>query len=234
MKTVLITGGGRGLGKGFVEYFLREGFVVFAGVRDPKGITPKHKNLNIVTLDIASDESIQNAYTEISRKVDHLDYLINNAGINKDSATGNNKKLVCDLHFLERKILLDMFSINSIAPLIMEKIFLPLLAKSKQAFIVNISSCRSSIKDEFPNTNGNYGYRASKAALNMMTYASTFDLPKNVKTYAVHPGDVKTDMNPEGESDPFVQAQKIIYISKNWKQECNGQFLRFDGTFYPV
>ncbi|MCR4329254.1 MAG: SDR family NAD(P)-dependent oxidoreductase [Candidatus Roizmanbacteria bacterium] len=234
MKTAFVTGGGRGLGKGFVEYFLSQGFQVIAGVRNPEHVTLHHKDLTLVKLDVSSDSSINNAFDTTSAECDHLDYLINNAGINKDSATGNNKKIVCDLRYLDRKILLDMFSINSVAPLIMEKTFLPLLSKSKQAFVVNISSCRSSIKDEFANTNGNYGYRASKAALNIMTYASTFDLPKNVKTYAVHPGDVKTDMNPGGKSDPLVQAEKIIDISKNWEQEFNGHFLRFDGTFYPV
>jgi len=234
MKTAFITGGGRGLGSGFVEYFLEQGFLVIAGVRKLNNVKRHHANLKHIQLDVSSDASMKQAFDATTELCDHLDYLINNAGVNKDSATNNNKKIVCDLRYLDRKYLLDMFSINTIAPLLMEKTFLPLLSKSKQAFIVNISSCRSSIKDEFANSNGNYGYRASKAALNSMTFASTLDLPKNIKTYAVHPGDVKTDMNPNGENDPKKQTRKIIEISKNWKDEFNGQFLRFNGMFYPV
>ena len=68
----------------------------------------------------------------------------------------------------------------------------------------------------------------------MLTFCSLFDLPKNVKTFAVHPGGVKTDMNPNGEHVPIEQAEKMIAITKNWKEEFNGKFLRFDGTFYPL
>lgn len=159
--------------------------------------------------------------------------MVNNAGLNKDSATNGKKELVCNLKDLDRKSLLKIFDVNTISPIMIVKTFLPLL-KSQPSFIVNISSGRSSYKDEYVNTSGNYGYRASKAALNLITFSSIFDLPKNVKTFAVHPGGVKTDMNPTGVHDPFQQAGKIIGITKNWKEEFNGKFLRFDGTFYPL
>ena len=159
--------------------------------------------------------------------------LINNAGTNKDTATNNHKELVCTLPQLDRKSLLKMFDINSISPMMVLKYFLPLL-KGNPSFAINISSARSSYKDENPNTNGNYGYRASKAALNLMTLGSLFDLPPNVKTFAVHPGSVKTDMNPVGTDLPLEQAKKIISITDNWKEEFNGKFLRFDGTLYPL
>ncbi len=106
--------------------------------------------------------------------------------------------------------------------------------KAKPSFIINISSNRASYHDELKNTSGNYGYRASKAALNMMVYCSVFDLPSNIKSFTVYPGRVKSDMNPSGVDDPFKQAEKIVKITKNWQEEFNGRYLRYDGAFYPL
>jgi len=236
MKSVFITGSNRGLGKGFVEYFLNDNYKVFAGVRKIQNIDTKllnNRNLVPVVIDVGDDYSIKSAYEIIKKQSSSLDYLINNAGLNKDSATNSNAELVCNLNNLDRKSLLIMFNVNTISPLLVTKIFLPLL-NTNPSFVVNISSARSSYYDENPNTNGNYGYRASKTALNMMTYCSLFDLPKNIKTFTIHPGSVRTDMNPMGTDTPIDQASKIIAITKNWDDDFNGKFLRFDRTIYPL
>ena len=230
MKTALVTGAGRGLGKGFTEVLLDRGFLVFAGVKNVSvSHLQKHHNLKIVPLDVTSDKSIRMAVKIISKEAKHLDYLINNAGINKDTATNGHKEIVCELVKLDRKTLLKMFDVNTISPMMVLKITLPLLAKD-ESFVINISSNRASLSDV--NDNGNYGYRASKAALNIMTLSSLLDLPKKVKTFAIHPGDVKTDMNPTGKNSPYRQAEKIIAITKKWKADYNGRFLRVDGTLY--
>ena len=231
MKTALVTGANRGLGKGFVEYLVSHGYMVFAGVRKLDSIVATDKVIP-VELDISSDESIKDAFKYISSKTKSLDLVVNNAGVNKVSATNNNKELVSKLDKLDRKSLNIMFDVNAVSPLILTKEFLPLLT-STPSFVINISSCRASFNDEYPNSSGNYGYRASKSALSMLTFCSVMDLPKNVKTFSVHPGDVKTDMNEDGTDLPFDQAKKIIDITNNWKDEMNGRFLRYDGTYYP-
>jgi NAD(P)-dependent dehydrogenase (short-subunit alcohol dehydrogenase family) len=231
MKTAFVTGANRGIGKGFVDYFLQNNIKVFAGVRKLSSIKSE-PNLIPIKIDIIDDESIKHAAGEVLKHTKKLDYLINNAGINKSSATNGNKKLVCNLKSLDRKSLLKMFDVNSVSPIMVIKEFEDLL-KSDPSFVINISSCRASYNDEFENKDANYGYRASKAALNMMTFSSIQDLPENVKTFAVHPGGVKTDMNPYGEQTPIEQAKKMIDITKNWKDEFNGRFMRFDGDFYP-
>ena len=68
----------------------------------------------------------------------------------------------------------------------------------------------------------------------MLTFCSVKDLPSNVKTFAVHPGSVKTNMNQQGDQTPYEQAEKIISITKNWKEEFNGRFLRYNGVEYPL
>lgn len=176
MKTAFITGAGRGLGKGFVEYFLDQGFIVFAGLRNPASESTnlnKQQNLRIVPMDVTNDNSISKAVELIAKETDHLNYLVNNAGVNKDTVTNNRKELVCNLTDLDRKLLLKMFDINAVSPMIILQKCLPLL-KAEPSFVVNISSNRASFSDE--NEIGNYGYRASKIALNMMTLCSLMDL----------------------------------------------------------
>lgn len=236
MKSAFVTGANRGLGLGFVEFLLSEGFQVFGGVLNPANFASPIKdnpNLHIIKLDVTNDEQINEAVSEVSKFTDSLDLLINNAGVNKDTVTNNHKELVCELDKLDRNLLLEMLDVNTVSPIMMTKHFLPLL-KSDPSFVVNISSCRASYHDEFESASANYGYRASKTALNMMTFCSTKDLPENVMTFAVHPGDVKTDMNPNGHSLPYEQAGKIIAITKDFDKNHNGKYLRYDGSLYPL
>lgn len=231
MKYAFVTGGNRGIGRGFVDYLYDQGYFVFGGTRK---ITEKNKDRLVwIEIDLTSDTSIELSGQKIREYTTSLDLLINNAGVNKDSATGSRKELVSNLTNLDRKSLLTMFEINTIAPLLLTKELLSLL-KNADSFVINISSCRASYNDEYENSTANYGYRASKTALNMMTYTSTWDLPTNVKTFAVHPGSVKTDMNADGIHAPYDQAKKMLDIVKNWKDEFNGMFLRFDGSLYPL
>lgn len=233
MKTAVVTGGNQGLGSGFVECLLGRGWRVYATTRVQTEDLMSHENLTWVELELASDESITNAFETISREIESIDLLINNAGVNKDTATKNHKEKVSTLGFLERQMLLNMFNINAVAPLLMTQKFLPLL-QGKPSFVVNISSCRASYHDEFENEFGNYGYRGSKIALNMFTFCSVMDLPENIKTFAVHPGSVRSHMNPTGANEPIERAEKIINITENWREEFNGKFMRYDGNLYPL
>lgn len=233
MKYAFVTGGGRGLGRGFVEYLSANGYYVFAGVQKIKPDYQNSQNIEYVVCNVADDNSISDCVAQIKVKTSHIDFIINNAGINKDSATDNHKELVCNLGKLQRANLLAMFNINTISPLLVVQAFSDLM-QGERTFIINISSCRASYHDEFENTTANYGYRASKTALNMLTFASIKDLPDNVKTFAVHPGSVKSDMNPGGDQTPLEQAKNIVAITTNWKDEYNGKFMRWDGSYYPL
>lgn len=233
MKSAFITGANQGLGYGFVEYLLEEGWRVFGGVRKKTSLLPSAENLSWIEIELSDDESIARAVAQVREQTEAIDLLINNAGINKDTATDNHKEKASDLRSLERTVLQRMFDINSIAPLMVLQKFSPLLT-ANPAFAINISSCRASFHDEFENIYGNYGYRASKIALNMFTFCSLHDLPKNIKTFAVHPGNVRSGMNPGGTGDPKVQAQKIVSITEAWNDDWNGKFMRYDGSLYPL
>lgn len=233
MKYALVTGANRGLGKGFVDYLVDNGYFVFAGVRTIKPNYKNNDNLQYVQLDISSDKSIDEAFNAVESKTENLDLLINNAGLNKDSVTNGHKELVCNVKDVKREPLLEIFNVNTISPLIVIQKFLPLM-KNNPSFVINVSSCRASFHDEFEGDNPNYGYAGSKVALNMFTYGLTKELPENVKTFAVHPGSVKTDMNQQGDQEPYDQAEKIIEIAKNWQDKFNGKFMRWSGEEYPL
>lgn len=233
MKYALVTGAGRGLGNGFVEYLSKDGYFVFAGVRELKPSYTSRENIEYIRLDVSDDNSIDEVVKLIQAKTNKIDLIVNNAGINKDSVSNNHSELVCKVKNVKRNLLLEMFNVNTISPLIIVQKFLPLL-KSDPAFVINISSCRASYHDEFANDNPNYGYAGSKIALNMFTFCLTKELSKNIKVFSVHPGNVKTDMNKQGVQTPQEQAEKIVAITKNWKEEFNGKFMRWSGNEYPL
>lgn len=233
MKSAFITGANRGLGYGFVEHLLDRGWRVFGGVRTKVATLPHHENLVWIEIDVADDASIGRAVAEVRQHVSTLDLLINNAGVNKDTATQHHKERVSMLGSLERESLQKIFDINSISPLMVLQRFLPLLTPDP-SFVIQVSSRRASFQNEFENEYANYGYRASKVALNMITACSVQDLPKNIRTFSVHPGSVRTDMNPKGTDEPKIQAQKIVTITESWNDDWNGQFMKYDGILYSV
>lgn len=229
MKTAFITGANRGLGYAFVEYFLDQGFLVFAGTRKIDESLPKRENLVWLQCDVLDDISIENVTIKIKEKTDHVDFLINNAGTNKDTIPEGDKNLVSKLGYLDRDALLNMFNINSVSPIIIIQKFIPLLT-TRHSFVINISSARVSFDSKNAGSTANYGYVSSKIALNMLTFCSRNELPNNVKTFSFSLRGIRTDMNPDGKNEPIDQVKKIINITENWKDEYNGMFLDESGN----
>jgi NAD(P)-dependent dehydrogenase (short-subunit alcohol dehydrogenase family) len=228
MKTVLITGSNRGIGKALTDYYLEQDYTVFAGVRQmPENITT-HPALQHVVLDIEDDTSIRSAIAIVKAKIGTLDVLINNAGISKGSSIDGKPEEVSELASLDRSRLLRMMDVNTISPIMVTKYALPLMTNSN-SFVVNISSLRATYENS-KDGNGSYGYSSSKLALNMMTLCLAHDLPNNIATFAVHPGSVETDMNPHGSMQPKESAEAIAHIIEHWKSDMNGKFLNYDDT----
>jgi NAD(P)-dependent dehydrogenase (short-subunit alcohol dehydrogenase family) len=230
MSTAFVTGGNRGLGKALVETLAAQGFMVYAGMRTLADSPFDNELIQPVCMDVQNDASIESA-AQLVAKVGTLDILINNAGTNEDITPGGKKERVTTLKRVDRQALLAMFDINAVGPLLVAKYFVPLMTRDN-SFIINISSDRALFSNE--NTIGNYGYRASKIALNMFTQCLLFDIPHNINTFAVHPGWVKTGMNPRGVITPAESAQKILSILDSWQPSMNGAFLDNDGSLFPL
>lgn len=229
MKTALVTGSNRGIGKALVVELAAKGYFVFAGMRNIAQSPFGNSDIMPITLDVLDDSSIEQAAHIIASK-GTLEILINNAGTNSDTTQGGRNEHLTMLGKVSRKALLRMFDINAIGPLMVAKYFVSLMT-NENSFIINISSDRASF--EINNTNANYGYRSSKVALNMITQCLLFDLPKNICTFAVHPGWVRTDLNPNGVIMPKESAQKVLHILDVWQPSMNGAFLNNDGNVFP-
>jgi NAD(P)-dependent dehydrogenase (short-subunit alcohol dehydrogenase family) len=232
MKVALVTGAGKGLGLGFAQFLSANGYMVYAGIHNMKADCSKTgPNIKQIALDVQNDESIKEAISLIGAEQGKIDLLVNNAGVNKDTATSGSKELVTRLDTLDRAMMLKMFDINSVSPLMMAKYALKLM-KNDSAFIINISSDRGSFENAMNDSIANYGYKASKAALNMVTKVLVFDLPKNVNVVAVHPGWVRSNMSPVGTLQPDQAAAKIYKIIADWNPKMNGRFVHNDGSPY--
>lgn len=231
MKYALVTGANRGLGLGFCQALVEKGYVVFAAVRDLSTFHYTHERIKPIEMHIDRDESIIRAFAELAARGEHIDLLVNNAGVSKRSASVGSGELVCELDKIDRRALLHMFDVNAVSPLVVIRHCLPLMS-GRDCFIINITSGRASFAND-GGSNANYGYRASKAALNMFTQALVRDLPKNVQTFAVHPGLVATDMHPDGEIEPIDAARNILTMLDSWDPANNGAFLDDNGIPFP-
>lgn len=198
--TALVTGSSRGIGLALSRELHSRGWKVIATCRNPAAIQdePFYKKLE---LSIDSDESIEGLVKELGGEP--LNLLINNAGIYTRGYDTIDK--------LTRAHLLHEFNIDAASPILLTKALLPNLEAAKGA-VANISSLLGSIGD--CSSAKSYGYRCSKAALNMMTKVLHLETEGKLRyVVAVHPGLVGTDMvgGPrEGSITPEESAKAII------------------------
>jgi len=231
-RTVLITGANRGLGAAFVEPFLSRGYSVFAGARNPatsselKKLPRAHEDrLHVVSLDVSSDSSVKSAADVVARKTDQLDILINNAGrYGKEGAQLKN---------LDIADVLKTFDVNTVGCLRTTLAFLPLLRKGAEKKIVHITSQLGSIADN--RSGGSYGYRLSKAALNMLGKNLAIDLAaEGITCVLLHPGWVKTDMGgPNAPLDIETSVAGMINVIVALTKDQSGSFLGYGGEVLP-
>ncbi len=237
-KNVLITGGTRGIGFEFTKQFLKKGFFVVTASRTPftspelQQLKDQYDNrLIIQNLDVSEEESRQKIFEKLIEKINHLDILINNAGI----ASGN-EKFRYRFGELNQVDLCRSLLVNAVAPLLITEKFFPLLAKSTNPIVVNISSNSGSITKKRGNGSTGYGYSSSKAALNMFTKMLSFELKEDkIIVVSFHPGWVKTTMlyceNAPLEARDSVQG--MISIIESLELKDSGKFLDWQGNELP-
>lgn len=236
MKTVLITGGSRGLGLEFTKQYLKKGYQVIAASRNAINSTELQQlkteynnQLEIYQLDVSNEESRQKLYQEISKKIKKIDILINNAGI----ASGN-EKFRYTFGELNQEDLCRSFLVNSVAQLMITEKFFPLLKSSIQSKIVNISSDSGSIfRKKYP---GSYGYSSSKTALNMITKILSIELKEfGIIVVSLHPGWVKTTMiyTDKAPLETEESISGMIQVIESLEIKDSGCFFDWKGNEMP-
>jgi len=223
MKTVLITGANKGIGHEVARQLAAKGFHVFVGARNVKAgrkaaedIVNGGAKATFLEIDVSDHDSVTNAAREFSNNEDHLDVLVNNAGIIAD---GDNAIL---------KISDDLFrktlETNTLGPLRVTRAFVPLLRKSKVPRVINVSSGGGQL------TGGADGwapaYCISKTALNGVTVQLAAALPK-FAVNSVCPGWVRTEMGGENASRSVEEgADTIVWLASEAPQDLTGKFVR--------
>lgn len=189
MKTYFVTGGNRGIGLGLSREILKAGNQLIVTCRNPKGERDLwelegdyHEKIKILEMDVSDDMSIQKVFASLG--IDQvIDTLINNAGVFEQFG---EKLADIDFEKMSRTLL-----INSMGPMKVLQQALPFLKKSSEPKVFQITSEMGSIANN--TSGGSYAYRASKAALNMMTKCVAVENP-NMTAVVLHPGWVQTSM----------------------------------------
>ncbi|KAH7227136.1 uncharacterized protein BKA55DRAFT_599163 [Fusarium redolens] len=249
-STVLITGGNRGIGQGFVKTFLaRPSLTVIVGVRDPSHPTskalqdlPVGKGSKLITVKLDSSVPSDAAEAVAALKGEHgiraLDIVIANAGIGndggrvRDTAVDNINK---------------HFQVNTIGPVVLFQAVADLLqaSKTEKPIFVAISTIIGSIGSMellagLPPTSSPYG--GSKAALNWFIRRLHFEEPW-LTSFVFHPGLVETDLalaavgsgskeqlSAFGAITVETSVTSMVNVIDKAGKELGGTFQNYDGT----
>jgi NAD(P)-dependent dehydrogenase (short-subunit alcohol dehydrogenase family) len=218
MPKVLITGANRGLGLEFARQYAANGWEVVATARQSSGDLDS-LGVRVEQLDMSDLDSV----ARFGDRLDSLDLLIANAGTDypKQSETAEDGRAWA-----------EMMVINCIAPFLLARSVLPLIAQSRGKLIA-ISSRMGSIAD---NGSGGYvPYRSSKAALNAAWRSLALDVrPQGVVAAVLHPGWVQTRMggpNAPLPAEDSIAAMREVIDSLGLRQ--SGGFFDQDGSAVP-
>ena len=225
MSTVLITGANRGLGLEFVRQYLDKGWKVLAACRAPQQASElialsNVGHVELVKLDVTSEKDINELGKTLEGRA--IDHLILNAGVLGDDCA--------KLGEMTQSKWLEVLNVNTVAPALLIQALRENVAASEHKTIVGISTRVASIGD---NGSGNmYSYRTSKAALNQILVSAAKNLvEQGVKTVAIHPGWVQTDMGGKDATfTPQESVAGIINVAESMTLETSGSFRVFDGS----
>lgn len=221
-SAVLVTGGGRGIGRSIADHLIQQGFVVLVTVRQQSQFDELEKQTtklgpHPVILDVTNDSHVDAAVKRVKdvlkeQKVE-LVAIVNNAGINPegdiiaDQIQANNKRL--ENEFADLSIASRVLETNVIGVARTTKAFLPILRTVKDARIVNIGSYFGSIAGKIGLSHAYY--ESSKFALEGLSDNMRRSLgPEGINVSLVKPGNIATDMNKmAGEVGPDVVAREV-------------------------
>ncbi|WP_144391682.1 SDR family oxidoreductase [Pleionea sediminis] len=227
MNTVLVTGANRGLGLEFSRQYAEKGFKVIATCRDVTKAKELNQlaekdNVEIKSLDICSQSSISTLKESLANVP--IDLLINNAGIYGGSPQNFES---CDIEQWQETLL-----VNAISPIIITRSLMPALLNSAEPKVIFITSKMGSMGDN--GSGGSYIYRSSKAALNACIKSFSIDFADKIKTLAMHPGWVRTDMGgPNGLINATQSVSGMIETIDTLKSENSGSFVDYQGKLIP-
>ncbi len=175
-KVIVITGSSTGIGFVMAEYFGKKGHHVYGLSR--KNVDSPH--FKTIPTDITDNEQVIKTIHEVLLQTNHIDVLINNAGMGMVGAVEDSTK----------EDITKLFNLNLVGAVQTMSAVMPAMRKQKKGQIINISSIGSEMGLPFRGF-----YSASKSALDKVVEAMRYEVyPWNVDVCSLHLGDIKTNI----------------------------------------
>jgi NAD(P)-dependent dehydrogenase (short-subunit alcohol dehydrogenase family) len=219
MPLAVVTGSNRGIGLELCRALKARGYQLIAACRKP---SPELEALGVemvTDIDVASDAGVKKLASAVGSR--SIELLINNAGILAHEELGK----------LDFDSVSKQFAVNALGPLRVTAALAPRLARGAKVALV--TSRMGSIAD---NTSGGYyGYRMSKAALNMAGASLAHDLrAQGVAVVLLHPGYVRTAMTGNGGGiEPKEAAAGLLARIDALTLATSGRFWHQSGEELP-
>ncbi len=218
MPTLLVTGANRGIGLELCRQLKERGGTVIGVCRSS---SPELAALRVrveTDIDVTSDLSVEGLAKRLEGT--QLDVLVNNAGVLA-------RDTLDKLDFEEIRLQLE---INALGPLRVTRALMPRLHEGSKVVIV--TSLMGSIADN--GSGGFYGYRMSKAAVNMAGVTLARDLAgRKIPVLLVHPGMVSTDMTGHNGISASESVAGIVARIDELDMAKSGKFLHQSGRELP-
>jgi NAD(P)-dependent dehydrogenase (short-subunit alcohol dehydrogenase family) len=223
MTTTFITGANKGLGRETARRLIAHGHTVLLGARDPElgAAAAGALGARFVRIDVTDDQSVAAAAADVEAHEGAVDVLINNAGVHGPHG---------DPGELTGAQVLSVLDVNVAGVARVTTAFLPLLRRSGDPVIINVSSAMGSLAATHDPARPESGvvapaYTSSKAALTMMTtqYAKAWP---GIRVNAADPGYTATDLN--GHSGPQTLTEgtdAIVTLATEGRGHGSGRFV---------
>ncbi|MGV9638362.1 SDR family NAD(P)-dependent oxidoreductase [Nocardia rhamnosiphila] len=239
-KIVVVTGATRGIGRATATAFARAGYrVIVTGRRAPavEAVVAELRSAGLAAegeiLDVCSVDSARCLRDSLAERHDHIDVLVNNAGILPEAtATGT-------VNFAHPGAFTETLMTNTFGPVNVIEALLPLVRRAPAGRIVNISTEMGSLTEQRNPESAYYsmvvpGYQASKAALNSITVGLAKSLADTaVRVTSVCPGFVATELAPaaaDAPTTPEQAAQVVLAAAESPEVSTDGSFVGVQGA----
>lgn len=207
MKSALITGIGKGLGRALYNLLAARGYTVYGLLRNERDFevldASKPANVKLILADVSEDDCMGKIKSVVLD--DQIDLLINNAGtggegMNLEDATANE--------------IMGLFNVHCLGVFRVTKAVIGNLKKSSEPTVLNLNSRLGSITHQdrgtFDFLSVSYSYRTAKAAQNMLTNCFRSEFP-DMKFVSLTPGKLITQLaQKDAQLPPEESARRII------------------------
>lgn len=237
MSVFLISGCSRGLGYEMVSQLSETGDTVIATCRNPDGATKlneiaaKSPNIHVLTLDVTDEKSIDDCVAATLKITEHVDVLVNNASVVVRERPDPEKFPYTGVTTYAKELNESLLTNVTAVHMVTLK-FLPLIKKSANPKVINVSSMLGSCGENPKMASKYFAYGVSKAAVNKMTVLFANELP-DVIFVSLHPGWVNTGLgNFAGQVPPIQPKDSVegqLKVIRAATKEQSGRFLTFNG-----